>query len=313
MSQRCDGCGVDVVEGSKFCPNCGKPMKVAAGQPEKPAGDSAVPPPAGPAPAAVPPASIAAVVPPAAAPGGTPLPVDPVPVKPGGPNIKLIAGCGGVGCLVIVVAIIIAIVVLVRHGNNNGGSEEGSGDTPQQPEEPNQGDRGDQPARPDQPDKPDQPNKPNKPRFGPLKNDPSENVPKEGGLSQLVQKEVGRFRLVKTQRMNDVIGQGAVDALKLEYRADDGSGALHLLIAWPDAGQAGQAVDATADSASKQGWKKDEEGTVRSQDGQKVGQVVILSNKKNKAQLCLWNHGQVFASVMAPIGAAKEFLNAVRY
>jgi hypothetical protein len=113
--------------------------------------------------------------------------------------------------------------------------------------------------------------------------------------------------------LNDAIGQGAVDALKLEYRADDGSGALHLLIAWPDADQAQQSIDATVEGATKQGWTKDEEGVVRSQDGQEVGKVVILSNKKNKAQLCLWNHGQVFASVIAPTGAAKEFLNAVRY
>jgi len=179
----------------------------------------------------------------------------------------------------------------VRHDNNNGGEEGGGGDTPTQPDEPNP------------------------PQRGPRRNAPRENVPQEGGLSQLVQKQVGRFKLVKTQRMNDIIGQGAVDALKLEYRADDGSGALHLLIAWPDAGQAQQAVDATAQGAvdPKQGWKVDEEGTVKSQDGQEVGKVMILSNKKMKAQLCLWNHGQVFASVMAPAGAAKEFLNTVPY
>ena len=303
MSHNCDGCGMEVVEGSKFCPNCGKAVQ---------AGGSAVPPPAGPAPMAAPSTGGSVTSSPVSTP--TPLPAGSPPVAPGGPSVKLIAGCGGLGCLVIIAAIIISIVVLVRHsGNNSGGSEEGSGDTPQQPQEPNQGDQGDQGDQPAKPDQPNPSDTPGKPRFGPLNINPNENVPKEGGLSQLVQKEVGRFRLVKTQRLNEAIGQGAVDALRLEYRSDDGGGALHLLIAWPDANQAQQSVDATADGATKQGWKMDEQGTVRSPDGQEVGKVYILSNKKNKAQLCLWNHGQVFASVMAQAGAAKEFMNAVKY
>lgn len=304
MSRNCDGCGAEVADTSKFCPNCGKPMASVP-----PAGSADVPPPAG---------SVPSAAPRPAAPAGATSPAGPLAGNTGGPNIKLIAGCAGAGCLVFIIAIIIAIVVLVRSGNSNGGHEESPSDTPQQPDKPQKSDLPDQPDLPEKPgqsENPEKPNPPQRPQWGNLPRSipPSENVPKEGGLSQLVQKQVGRFNLVKTQRMNDIIGQGAVDALKLEYRADDGSGALHLLIAWSDADQAQQSVDATADQATRQGWKKDEEGVVKSRDGQEVGKVLILSNRKMKAQLCIWNHGQVFASVMAPAGVAKEFLNAVPY
>lgn len=288
MSKRCPNCGTEVPEGATFCPNCGQSMTPGSPEPtiQQPAAQQAAPAAAAPGPAAAPPQ------------GGAPA-----PAKKSRKGL-IAGGCAVAGLLGLVGLLILGAIIfffVAASKPQSSSTDPGSNGGQTQPVQGGQT----QPVQGGQ-TQPGQGSAPVTPAKG-----GQDQPPAQGSLEQLVQPQVGNFKLKKIVKNTEVISKGATDAYNMLYETPEGVQLTHALWALPSADASNQVLKAFVDKQGQSGYTVKNTIPVKNSQGQEVGTAVLLQGEK---EVVVWSNSMLFCMAVGPPGAAVDFFkNSKKY
>lgn len=317
MAYQCSHCGAQAPAGARICFMCGgqvveggaTPLSVAKteiGEPLHLAPGAAQPhlPPAAPTPQLGAPPGMAPGGPPAmgvpgqppGAPGMPPGlgvpgygPPGAVPMGPGYPpaprrsddsTLKIgcgVAGCLGVGLVVVVVGLVLFYLLQSGSGPTASGPSSGG---------PSSGES------------------------------PRSEAPSSGSLRSIVKEQVGPYRLVASSPnvADGPFRDGAVDSLGLSYKSPAGIEVKHFLVVYSSEAQAEKMPKEMIELIRKK-IPAGQTFTVRSQpyknrDGKVIGKFYLA---ETEPEVVMWHNGKLFAVANAPSDHARQFFKGVPY
>lgn len=282
VARYCPNCGAENQEGAAFCSNCGRALPQ-----EPPQQDQQGTPPAGTPPADASPATPASPTPQSPQSAVTP------PARRS--RTGLYVGCGVAAVLgLLAVLVVAAVIFFFVLGSASGGGGDGGGGEITTPDEgggevttPDEGGDGGSGSPP----------------------------PDEGSLDEIVQEQVGDFKLEKVEEIPPAREKGVTDALQMEYTASDGTPLLHLVGAFDSADSANQLLEDDIDRIRSEGFEVVDEGVVESQDGEELGNYVVMQGEIEGTEVLsvLWTNGNLEASALAPGEGAVDFYSNSEY
>lgn len=139
-----------------------------------------------------------------------------------------------------------------------------------------------------------------------------EPAPDQGSLDNVIQRQVGDFRLQKVETIPKVIGNGATDARQMLYVSPDGVQILHILTAWSSADVANGQIQPFGQELTSQGFEKVREFPLKNGDGQQVGEAQIFIGDGGE-EVAIWTDDVLFCVVDAPKGYGADFFNELPY
>jgi hypothetical protein len=136
---------------------------------------------------------------------------------------------------------------------------------------------------------------------------PQRPTAQSGSIAGMIARQVGRFALRSTKRVELA---NSLDAIEATYRTPDGIEVSHLLTAYPKPDQANRMLDAVVTDVKQQGYVEMKRQPVTHQDGRRLGTLVLL---QGKTEVVIWTNLQLVGAAEGPRNMAWEFYGAVPY
>ncbi len=144
--------------------------------------------------------------------------------------------------------------------------------------------------------------------------EPDGPVPGQGPLDELIQEQVGEFRLQSVETDPEALSNGAVAARDMVYLAPDGVELLHTMFAFPAAEAASEAMVAYAESVdANTPLRPVRTFPVANEAGEVVGDAILLRDRNSDATMLMWTDDVLFLSATAPDIYVEAFFGASRY